>query len=140
MIWIKALHIIFMVTWFAGLFYLPRLYVYHADCHDEPGHARFLVMERKLFAIMTIGAVITAIFGVWLLVEYAWAAYRDTGWLLTKLALVGGLIVYHVYCWRIMRDFRAGTAQHSHVFYRWINEIPALLLIAIVLLAVAKPF
>lgn len=140
MIWIKALHIIFMVTWFAGLFYLPRLFVYHADCHDEPGHTRFLVMERKLFAIMTIGAVITAIFGVWLLVAYAWAAYRDSGWLLTKLALVGGLIVYHAYCWRIMRDFRAGTAQHSHVFYRWINEIPALLLIAIVLLAVAKPF
>ena len=140
MIWIKALHIIFMVTWFAGLFYLPRLFVYHADCHDDPGHTRFLVMERKLFAIMTIGAVITTIFGVWLLADYAWAAYRDSGWLITKLVLVGGLIVYHAYCWTIVRDFRAGTAQHSHVFYRWINEIPALLLIAIVLLAVAKPF
>lgn len=140
MIWIKALHIIFMVTWFAGLFYLPRLFVYHADCHDDPGHTRFLVMERKLFAIMTIGAVITAIFGLWLLADYAWTAYRDSGWLITKLLLVGGLIVFHGYCWVIMREFRAGTAQHSHVFYRWINEIPALLLIAIVLLAVVKPF
>ena len=139
MIWIKALHIIFMVTWFAGLFYLPRLFVYHADCHDEPGHARFLVMERKLFAIMTIGAVLTAVFGVWLLAEYAWMAYRDSGWLIAKLVLVGGLVVFHVYCGVIMRDFRARTAQHSHVFYRWINEIPALLLIAIVLLAVVKP-
>lgn len=140
MLWIKALHIIFMVTWFAGLFYLPRLFVYHADCHDETGHARFLVMERKLFAIMTIGAVITAIFGVWLLADYAWTAYRESGWLLTKLVLVGSLIAYHGYCWVIMQDFRNGTAQHSHVFYRWINEIPALLLIAIILLAVVKPF
>ena len=140
MIWIKALHIIFMVTWFAGLFYLPRLFVYHADCHDEPGHARFLVMERKLFAIMTIGAVLTAVFGVWLLAGYAWTAYRESGWLISKLVLVGGLIVFHVYCWAIMRDFRNRTAEHSHVFYRWINEIPALLLIAIGLLAVVKPF
>ncbi|MDX2456975.1 MAG: CopD family protein [Gammaproteobacteria bacterium] len=140
MLWIKALHIIFMVTWFAGLFYLPRLFVYHADCTDEVSHTRFLVMERKLFAIMTIGAVLTAVFGTWLLVEYAWAAYGNSGWLITKLVLVGGLIAYHLYCSRLMREFRNGTATHSHVFYRWINEIPALLLIAIVLLAVVKPF
>ena len=140
MLWIKALHIIFMVTWFAGLFYLPRLFVYHADSTDEVSHARFLIMERKLFAIMTIGAVLTAVFGTWLLIEYAWAAYGNSGWLITKLVLVGGLIVYHLYCSRLMRGFRNGTATHSHVFYRWINEIPALLLIAIVLLAVVKPF
>jgi len=140
MLWIKALHIIFMVTWFAGLFYLPRLFVYHADSTDETSHARFLIMERKLFAIMTIGAVLTAVFGTWLLIDYAWAVYRESGWLLTKLVLVGGLIVFHVYCYKLMREFRTGSATHSHVFYRWINEIPALLLVAIVLLAVVKPF
>ena len=140
MIRIKALHIIFMVTWFAGLFYLPRLFVYHADCHDEAGHQRFLVMERKLFAIMTIGAVLTAAFGIWLLVDYAWTAYIHTGWLVTKLILVGLLIAYHGYCLRIMHAFREGTNRRSHVYYRWFNEAPALLLIAIVLLAVVKPF
>lgn len=139
MLWIKALHIIFMVTWFAGLFYLPRLFVYHADCHDEPGHARFLVMERKLFAIMTIGAVLAAVFGFWLLGDYAWAAYKGSLWLHLKLLLVAGLVAYHVYCGVLVKKFRQGTAKHSHVFYRWINEIPALLLIAIVLLAVVKP-
>ena len=140
MLWIKALHIVFMVTWFAGLFYLPRLFVYHADCSDETSHQRFLVMERKLFIIMSIGAVLTAVFGFWMLADYAWEAWHDSGWLITKLVLVTGLVVFHLYCGYIMREFRAGTAQHSHVFYRWINEIPALLLIAIVLLAVAKPF
>jgi len=140
MLWIKALHVIFMVTWFAGLFYLPRLFVYHADSTDETSHARFLIMERKLFAIMTIGAVLTAVFGVWLLMDYAWAVYGKSGWLTTKLLLVGGLIVFHVYCRKLMQDFRSGCATHSHVFYRWINEIPALLLVAIVLLAVVKPF
>ena len=119
MIWIKALHIIFMVTWFAGLFYLPRLYVYHADCHDAPGHDRFLVMERKLFAIMTIGAVLAAVFGFWLLGDYAWAAYKDSLWLQLKLLLVAGLVAYHVYCHVLVKQFRNGTAKHSHVFYRW---------------------
>ena len=140
MLWIKALHIIFMVTWFAGLFYLPRLFVYHADCNDDTSHARFLVMERKLFAIMTIGAVLAAVFGIWMLYAYAWTAYRELLWLDLKLLLVVVLIGFHIYCGLLVREFRSGTAHHSHVFYRWINEIPALLLIAIVLLAVVKPF
>ena len=139
MLWIKALHIVFMVTWFAGLFYLPRLFVYHADCNDQTGHDRFIIMERKLFAIMTIGAVLAAVFGFWLLGDYAWAAYKDSLWLQLKLLLVAGLAAYHVYCGALVKQFRQGTAKHSHVFYRWINEIPALLLIAIVLLAVVKP-
>jgi len=139
-LWVKGFHVIFMVTWFAGLFYLPRLFVYHAEARDEISHARFLVMERKLFGIMTIGAVLTAAFGIWMLSDYAWSAYQASGWLTAKLVLVAALVVYHLYCLRIMRGFRAGTIQHSHVFYRWINEIPALLLIAIVLLAVVKPF
>jgi putative membrane protein len=140
MLWIKALHIIFLVTWFAGLFYLPRLFVYHAETRDEISHARFLVMEHKLYIIMSIGAVLTAIFGIWMLAAYAWTAYGDTSWLITKLLLVAGLIAYHFYCGKLVNDFRAGTARHSHVFYRWVNEVPSLLLIAIVLLAVVKPF
>lgn len=140
MLWIKGLHIIFMVTWFAGLFYLPRLFVYHADVKDEPSHQRFLVMERKLFAIMTIGAVLTAVFGIVLLFLNNWIDNLATGWLLAKLILVAGLVAFHVYCAVLMREFRTGKSHHSHVFFRWINEIPALLLIAIVLLAVVKPF
>lgn len=140
MLWIKALHVIFMVTWFAGLFYLPRLFVYHADCQDQPGHERFVVMERKLFAIMTIGAVLTAIFGFWMLGSYAWSVYSDSGWLTVKLVLVALLVAYHLACLRIVRDFRRKANRHGHVYYRWFNEVPALLLIAIILLAVVKPF
>lgn len=138
--WIKAWHIIFMVTWFAGLFYLPRLFVYHAACDDTPGKERFKIMERKLFIIMTMGAVGTAIFGVWLLVGYAWDAFRADGWLHAKLFLVAVLIAYHVYCWKLVQDFRQDRNHHGHVFYRWVNEFPVLLLIAIVIFVVVKPF
>lgn len=138
--WIKAWHIIFMVTWFAGLFYLPRLFVYHAACDDTPGKERFKIMERKLFIIMTMGAVGTAIFGVWLLVGYAWDAFRADGWLHAKLFLVAVLIAYHAYCWKLVQDFRQDRNRHGHVFYRWVNEFPVLLLIAIVIFVVVKPF
>lgn len=138
--WIKAWHVIFMVTWFAGLFYLPRLFVYHAACDDALGQARFKVMERKLLIIMTMGAVGTAIFGVWLLVGYAWEAFRATGWLHTKLALVAVLIAYHAYCWKLVQDFKHDHNRHGHVFYRWLNEFPVLLLLGIVILVVVKPF
>ena len=138
--WIKAWHIIFMVTWFAGLFYLPRLFVYHAACDDTPGRERFKVMERKLFIIMTMGAVGTAIFGVWLLIGYAWEAFRADGWLHAKLALVAVLIAYHGYCWKLVQDFKQDRNHHGHVFYRWVNEFPVLLLIAIVIFVVVKPF
>jgi protoporphyrinogen IX oxidase len=140
MLWIKALHIIFLVTWFAGLFYLPRLFVYHAECTDEIGHARFLVMEGKLFAIMTIGAVLTVLFGGLMLVAYAWTAFHHTVWLTSKLTLVSLLIVYHISCGFVIRDFRDRRNTRSHVYYRWYNEIPALFLVVIVLLAVVKPF
>ena len=138
--WIKAWHLIFMVTWFAGLFYLPRLFVYHAACADAPGKERFKVMERKLFIMMTMGAVGTAIFGVWLLAGYTWEAFRATGWLHTKLALVAVLIAYHGYCWKLMRDFKHDRNSRGHVFYRWVNEFPVLLLLGIVILVVVKPF
>jgi putative membrane protein len=137
MLWVKALHVIFMVTWFAGLFYLPRLFVYHVDCHDQTGHERFLVMERKLFAIMTIGAVFTTVFGVWLLLKWHWPLSEL--WLQIKLAFVAGLFAYHAYCAVLVRRFRTNSNPHSGVYYRWFNEFPALILIAVVLLAVLRP-
>ncbi len=137
MLWIKAFHIIFMVTWFAGLFYLPRLFVYHADCHDQTGHERFIVMERKLLAIMTLGALLAAGFGLWLVAGWHWPLVEH--WLQIKLALVMALILYHVQCARLVKQFRLGNNRYSGRYYRWFNEIPALLLVAIVLLAVLRP-
>lgn len=136
MLWIKALHIIFMVTWFAGLFYLPRLFVYHADCHDEPGHRRFLIMERKLYAIMTLGGALAVFFGLWLL-RWHWPLTET--WLQIKLLLVVALIGYHFWCRRLVRQFARGKNRHSGIFYRWFNEFPALVLVAVVLLAVLRP-
>jgi putative membrane protein len=136
--WIKAWHVIFMVTWFAGLFYLPRLFVYHASTTDRAGMERFQVMERRLFAIMTIGAAMTALFGFWLLARNP--ALLATGWMRVKLALVLVLIAYHVWNWRLLRDFAAGRNARSARWYRWFNEVPSLLLIAIVLLAVVRQF
>lgn len=137
MLWIKSFHIIFMVTWFAGLFYLPRLFVYHAMCTDEAGNDRFKIMERKLFyGIMTPGALLTIIFGMWL-----WLGYGFTGaWLHAKLALVMVLIAYHIYCRKILLDFKHDRNQRSHVYYRWFNEIPVVILIAAVILVVVKPW
>jgi len=141
MLWIKTFHIVFMVTWFAGLFYLPRLYVYHAMSDDAISNDRFKIMERKLYyGIMTPGAIITIVLGVWMLIDYAWAAYVHTFWLHIKLALVALLIGYHIYCGQLLQDFKHDRNRHSHVFYRWLNEAPVLVLIAVVLLAVVKPF
>lgn len=139
MAWIKAWHLVFMVTWFAGLFYLPRLFVYHADCTDESGHARFCVMERRLFAMMTVGAVLTTVFGGWLLVVAWMPAFAGAGWLHAKLALVTVLVVYHAWCWVIVRRFATRRNTRSARWYRWFNEVPGVLLVAIVLLAVVKP-
>ncbi len=139
--WIEALHIIFMVTWFAGLFYLPRLFVYHAMATDELSKERFKVMERKLFfGIMTPGMILTLAFGIWLLVSYAWMAFKDSGWLYAKLALVAVLVLYHIYCGKLMFDFKHDRNRHGHVFYRWFNEFPVLILFAVIILVVVKPF
>jgi len=141
MLWVKAFHIIFMVTWFAGLFYLPRLFVYHAASEDEISNERFKIMERKLFyGIMTPGAIITIVLGFWMLADYAWVAYQGTGWLMTKLILVGIIILYHIYCGKLLLDFKHDRNSHSHVYYRWFNEFPVLLLIAIIILITVKPF
>ncbi|MDT8404126.1 protoporphyrinogen oxidase HemJ [Sulfuriflexus sp.] len=141
MLWVEAFHIIFMVTWFAGLFYLPRLFVYHAMSEDAVSNERFKVMERKLFfGIMTPGGIITIALGLWMLFDYAWQAYADDGWLHLKLALVVVLVIYHLYCGKLLIDFRHDRNRHGHVFYRWLNEFPVLLLIAVVILVVVKPF
>ena len=138
MLWVKSVHIIFMVTWFAGLFYLPRLFVYHAMSEDGTSRKRFKIMERKLYyGIMTPGAVITIVFGVWLWLGWCRGA---GGWLHAKLALVLVLIAYHWWCGRLLADFKHDRNTKSHVWYRWFNEFPVVILIAVVILVVVKPF
>jgi protoporphyrinogen IX oxidase len=138
MLWVKALHIVFMVTWFAGLFYLPRLFVYHAMADDRPSLERFKIMERKLFwGIMTPGAALTIASGLWLWLGWLRGA---SGWLHAKMALVALLVAYHLWCWRLLRDFKADRNTKSHVWFRWFNEVPTIALAAIVVLVVLKPF
>jgi len=133
---IKSLHIIFVITWFAALFYLPRLFVYHASTTDEAGNARFKVMERKLFIMMTVGGTLAAVFGLWL-----WLGFGIGGkWLMLKLALVLALIGFHIYCGKIVAVFREDKNTRDEKFYRWLNEFPTLILFGVVMLAVMKPF
>ena len=139
-IWVKAFHLIFMVTWFAGLFYLPRLFVYHASAADQVGIERFKTMERKLYrGIMTPGAVLTIVFGCWLVVLRGEQWIIATTWLHLKIVLVAALVGYHGYLGYLVRLFRDDLNRRSHVYYRWINELPVLVLAAIVILAVVKP-
>ena len=137
MLWLKAFHIVFVVTWFAGIFYLPRLFMYHAAATDALSIERFQQMEKRLFGIMTIGATLTLLFGISLLVVTP--GFLQAGWLHAKLTLVLVLIAYHAWCYRLMRDLRVGR-KRSSTWYRVFNEVPALLLIAIVILVVVKPF
>ena len=135
MLWLKALHIVFVVTWFAGLFYLPRLFVYHAAALRDGEQAftvRLAVMERRLFAIMTIGGALALAFGIAMVA--AAPAYLQFGWLHAKLGLVLLLVLYHLWCFRLMRDLAAGAGRHSDRWYRVFNEVPGVLLIAIVVL------
>ena len=138
-LWLKTLHIIFMVTWFAGLFYLPRLFVYHAMSEDKISQERFKIMERKLFwGIMTPGAVLTLVFGLWL-----WGGWRvgfGMGWMHAKLTRVFLLVLYHLWLGKLMLDFKHDRNGRSHVFYRWINELPVVVLIGTVTLVIFKPF
>jgi len=138
-LWVKSLHIIFVVTWFAGLFYLPRLFVYHAmiDPTEKAGNERFKIMERKLyFGIMAPSAVLTIVFGTWLWLGYGFAG----GWLHAKLAVVAALVVYHLWCGKLRKDFKSDRNTRSHVWFRWFNEVPVLFLFAAVILVVVKPF
>lgn len=137
LLWIKSFHIIAMVTWFAGLFYLPRLYVYHAQSTDSASIERFKIMERKLFyGIMTPGAVLTLVLGAWLWLGYGFSG----GWLQAKLSITVLVIIHHLWCYRALVRFRDDANQRNHVFYRWMNEVPVLYLVMIVILVVVKPF
>jgi putative membrane protein len=137
LLWLKAFHVIAVVTWFAGLFYLPRLFVYHAGAADAIGVARFKTMERRLLVLTTIGACATLAFGIAMLV--AAPPYLAMGWLHFKLMLVGLLIIYHLYCYKFTREFAADRNRRTARWYRVFNEVPSLLLIGIVILAVVKP-
>lgn len=138
MLWLKAFHIVFVVTWFAGLFYLPRLFVYHATATDPIGVERFKVMERRLLAIMTLGGILAAVFGLSMIALSP--GFLAIAWLKVKLVLVVALVGYHVWCRNLVRAFREDRNRHSEKWYRGFNEAPSLLLIAIVVLAVVKPF
>jgi putative membrane protein len=136
MLWIKSLHLIFVTSWFAGLFYLPRLFVNHAMVDDPATAGRLLMMEQKLYRFMGPLALLALVFGLWL-----WLGYGISGgWLHAKLALVVLLIGYHHYCGRLLKDFAQGRNRHSHVWYRWFNEVPVLILFAVVILVIVKPF
>jgi len=139
MLWIKALHIIFITSWFAGLFYLPRLFVNHAmvlDSADQNTSEHLKRMESKLYRFMQPLALLALGFGLWL-----WLGYGIAGaWMHAKLTLVAILIGYHFYCGKLVNDFKQDKNQHSHIWYRWFNELPVLILIAVVILVVVKPF
>lgn len=141
MLWIKSLHVIFMVTWFAGLFYLPRVFVYHSmsDADNEGQIETFKVMERKLLGITHIGGLLTLVFGTILLVVWL-PGLISLAWMKIKLLLVLGLLAYHMYCVKLVRLFRNDKNTRTHVWYRWFNEVPVAFLFAIVILVIVKPF
>ncbi|MFP6846094.1 MAG: protoporphyrinogen oxidase HemJ [Thalassolituus sp.] len=141
MLWVKAFHIIAVITWFAAIFYLPRLFVYHAAAEDTVSRERFKIMERKLYrGIMTPSMIVVLALGAWLISYSPRYYFIESHWMHAKLALVALLIVYHFYCGHLLTIFRNDKNQRSHVFYRWFNEIPVFMLIAIVILVVVKPF
>ena len=137
-LWFKALHVAFMVTWFAGLFYLPRLFIYHAEASEAADRSRFTLMEKRLFAIMSIGAALTTLFGLLMLV--ANPALLSFGWFHAKLALLAGLFVYHYRCWRRIKLLENGRIPPDTRWLRWFNEIPVIFLLGLIALAVVKPF
>ncbi len=139
MLWLKALHVIAVICWFAGIFYLPRLFVYHALATDQATRDHLKIMERKLYRFVSPFAVLTIVLGL-LMVLSDPAYYVHARWLQVKLSLVGLLVIYHLYCLRLLRRFARDENRHSHVFYRWFNELPVLILFAVVILAVVKPF
>ena len=138
--WLKAFHLFFMTAWFAGLFYLPRLFVYHAMTDDEAGNERFKIMERKLYYFVTPWMILTVVFGLWMLYDYAWAAWGHMLWLHIKITLVALLVVYHFWCGKIMKTFARNDNKRSDRWFRWFNEAPVVILLAIIYLASMKPF
>ncbi len=139
-LWIKSLHVFFMIAWMAGIFYLPRLFVYHAATTNKEMHEQFIVMERRLWFFITPFAVLTLVFGIWTIYLYGSAWFSASAWMHAKLLLVSLFYVYHMYLYVLMKRFAAGNNKHSSKFYRFLNEAPVLALLAIVILAVVKPF
>ncbi len=139
MLWLKAFHIIALICWFAGIFYLPRLFVYHAMSDNQATRDQLKIMERKLYRFVSPFAILTVVFGLLMIYQQP-SYYLHAGWLQLKLAFVAGLIAYHLYCGHLVRIFANDQNQRQHVFYRWFNEAPVFALFAIVLLAVLKPF
>ncbi len=139
-LWIKALHLFFMVAWMAGIFYLPRLFVYHASSESQAVHEQFVIMERRLWLFVTPFALLTLVFGVWLIVAYGMDWFRASGWLHTKLLLLLAMYGYHFYLYKLLKQFASGQNRHSSRFYRILNEAPVLVLLAIIVLAVVKPW
>ena len=137
-LWFKALHVAFMVTWFAGLFYLPRLFIYHTDAKDQVRRVRFETMERRLFILMTIGMVLTTVFGLLMLMINGALSYQT--WFKVKLLLLLGLFVYHYRCWHWIGKLKAGELPSDTKWLRWFNEIPVIFLLGIICLAIVKPF
>jgi putative membrane protein len=138
--WLKGFHLFFMTAWFAGLFYLPRIFVNHAERTDNATSERFKLKERKHYRFITPWMILTIVFGIWMLHDYAWAVWGHMLWLHIKLVLIIGLVGYHFWCGRIVKTFAEDQNRRSHVWYRWFNEIPVLFLLAIVYLASVKPF
>ena len=139
MLWIKAFHLVFMVTWFCGLFYLPRLYVYHTEATDKISIERFKIMERKLYyGIATPGGILTILLGLGLLSANP-TLYLQKNWMQIKLGLVFFLVMYHLYLGKLLYAFKYDRNKHSHIFYRWLNEVPVIFLIGIILLAILEP-
>ena len=139
-LWLKAFHIIAVVTWFAAIFYLPRLFVYHADAQDQISRERFKIMERKLYrGIMTPSMVVVIVLGGWMLALNS-SFYFSQGWMHAKLTLVALLVIYHFYCGHLLKVFRDDKNTRSHVFYRWFNEVPVFILLGVVILVVVRPF
>lgn len=136
MLWLKAFHIFFVVSWFAGLFYLPRIFVNHAMADEPAVRERFKLMERKLYRFVTPIGALAVITGLWLWFGYGFSG----GWLHVKTALVTGLVVYHLYCGHLVQVFAADRNTRSHVWFRFFNEVPVLVLLAVVILVVVKPF
>jgi putative membrane protein len=140
MLWVKSLHIVFVISWFAGIFYLPRILVNLAMETDVAATQRLLLMARKLYRFMAVPAVAALIFGAWLWLGYGFGQGPGNAWLHVKLTLVLVLIGYHLVCGSLLKKFEAGQNTRSHVWFRWFNEVPVLLLLAIVMLVVVKPF
>ena len=140
MLWIKAFHIVFVASWFAGLFYLPRIYVNMAQESDPAVLKTLAGMARRLYRFMTILAIPAVLLGLWLYIEYGIGRGPGNGWMHAKLFFVVLIIGYHHGCGVLLRKFEQGANKRSHVFYRWFNEIPVLMLVAVTVLVVVKPF